>query len=131
MDKYEGLVQVLTLGAPPVEAVVDEKQSVDLSKLANDEMAEIVMKYPDRFPAAIACLPMNNMEAAIEEAERAIEDLRFRGVQISTPIYDKPLDSPEFIPLIEKMCDYDLPVWIHPMRPASQPDYKTEVSYSF
>jgi predicted TIM-barrel fold metal-dependent hydrolase len=131
MDKYEGLVQILTLGAPPVEAVVDEKETVDLSRLANDEMAEIVMKYPDRFPAAIACLPMNNMDAAIEECERAIEDLRFRGVQIATPINDKPLDSPEFIPLFEKMCEYDLPIWIHPMRPASHSDYKTENSSKY
>ena len=25
-----------------------------------------------------------------------------------------PLDSPEFIPLFEKMAQYDLPIWIHP-----------------
>lgn len=131
MDRYEGLVQILTLGAPPVEAVANAKNSVDLSRLANDEMAEIVFKYPDRFPAAVACLPMNNMDAAIRETERAIEDLRFRGVQIATPINDKPLDAPEFFPLFEKICEYNLPVWIHPMRPVSHPDYRTENSSKY
>ena len=39
---------------------------------------------------------------------------------------DKPLDSPEFIPLYEKMCQYNLPILIHPMRPPTYPDYRTE-----
>jgi hypothetical protein len=39
----------------------------DLVKLANDEMAELVAKYPDRFVAAIAYLPMNNVDAALRE----------------------------------------------------------------
>lgn len=126
MDDYDDLVQVLTLSAPPVENFADPQHSVDLSRLANDEMAELVAKYPNRFAAAVACLPMNNMEAALDEADRAIKDLKFRGVQIFTPINDKPLDSPEFFPLYEKMCQYDLPIWIHPQREADYPDYRSE-----
>jgi len=126
MDKFEGLMQVLTIAAPPVEYVGDPQKAVDLARLANDEMAELVLKYPDRFAAAVACLPMNNIDAALEEVDRAINDLKFRGVQIFTPINDKPLDSPEFMPLYEKMSQYNLPIWIHPQRPADYPDYRTE-----
>jgi len=126
MDKYEGLMQVLTLSAPPVEMIADSKKAVDLAKLANDGMAELVLKYPSRFVAAVACLPMNNIDAALEEVDRAINDLKFRGVQIYTPINGKPLDSPEFLPLYEKMSQYNLPIWIHPERAADFADYKTE-----
>ncbi len=126
MDKYEGLVQVLTLSSPPVEQFADPAKAVDLAKLANDEMAELVQKYPDRFVAAVACLPMNNVGAALKEVDRAINDLNFRGVQVFTPINDKPLDSPEFMPLYDKMSHYDLPIWIHPHRTADYPDYRTE-----
>lgn len=126
MDKYEDLMQVLTLSAPPVELIADSQKAVELAKLANDEMAELVLKYPSRFAAAVACLPMNNIDAALKEVDRAINDLKFRGVQISTPINDKPLDSPEFLPLYEKMAQYNLPIWIHPERPADYPDYRTE-----
>ena len=126
MDKYEGLMQVLTLSAPPPEAVADPQKAVDLAKLANDEMAELVLKYPDRFVAAAACLPMNNMEASLKEVDRAINDLKFRGVQLSSPINDKPLDSPEFMPLYEKMAKYNLPIWIHPERPVDFSDYRKE-----
>ncbi len=126
MDKFEGLMQILTLAAPPVEHLFDPATAADLSRLANDEMAELVMKYPDRFPAAIACLPMNDMDAALKETDRAIRDLKFRGVQIFTPINDKPLDSAEFWPLYEKMAAYSLPILIHPERTVDYPDYRTE-----
>jgi uncharacterized protein len=126
MDEYDDLMQVLTLSAPPVEVFADPKQSAELSKLANDEMAELVVKYPDRFAAGVACLPMNDMNAALNEVDRAIKDLHLKGVQIFTPINDKPLDSAEFLPLYEKMCQYDLPIWIHPQREVDYPDYRSE-----
>lgn len=126
MDKFEDLVEVLTLVEPPIEQVMDSEKAVDLAKIANDDMAELVTKYPDRFVAAVAVLPMNNMDEALKEVDRAINDLKFRGVQIYTPVNDKPLDSPEFLPFYEKMSQYDLPIWIHPTRGADHADYKTE-----
>jgi len=126
MDEYDDLRQVLTLSLPPVETSADPKQAADLSRIANDEMAELVVKYPDRFAAAVACLPMNDMNAALNEVDRAIKDLHFKGVQLFTPVNDKPLDSAEFLPLYEKMCQYDLPIWIHPQREADYSDYRSE-----
>lgn len=131
MDQYEGLVQVLTLGSPPLEKVVGPKDAVELSKIANDEMAELVVKYPDRFVAAVACLPMNDVDAALKELDRAIVELRFRGVQIHNPIGDKPMDSPEFLPIYEKMAHYNLPIWVHSLRDITVPDYAGEDSSKF
>jgi predicted TIM-barrel fold metal-dependent hydrolase len=126
MDKYEGLMQVLTLNAPPIEEVADPKTAEELARIANDEMSELVIKYPDRFVAAVACLPMNNIDAAWREVDRAVNDLKLKGVLIYTPVNNKPLDSLEFIPLYEKMHRYNLPIWIHPRRLADVPDYCTE-----
>jgi len=126
MDRFEGLVLVLTLQSPPVESIADPEKAAEFAKLANDEMAELVSKYPARFKAAIACLPMNNMDAALKELDRAIKDLKFRGVQLYTPTNDKSLDSPEFMPLYERMIQYDLPILLHPYRYQTTADYKTE-----
>jgi len=126
MDKFKDVVQVLTVSLPPLENVTDKNKAISLAKLANDEMAELLVKYPDRFVAAIASLPMNDIDAALRETDRAIKDLNFRGVQIFTPMKDKPLDSPEFFPLYEKMAKYNLPIFIHPHRDADYPDYRTE-----
>ena len=126
MDKFDGLMHVLTLTSPAVEEFADPDKSPDFARLANDGMAELVLKYPDRFAAAVACLPVNNIDATLVEIDRAINDLKFRGVQMNTPIETKPLDSPEFMPIYEKMSQYNLPIWIHPMRTVDYADYRSE-----
>ncbi|MCK4862674.1 MAG: amidohydrolase, partial [Dehalococcoidales bacterium] len=105
--------------------------AAELSRIANDEMAELVAKYPDRFVAAVACLPMNDIDAALKEIDRAVVDLRFRGIQIHNPIGDKPMDSPEFLPIYEKMAHYDLPIWVHSQRDMAVPDYAGEDSSKY
>jgi predicted TIM-barrel fold metal-dependent hydrolase len=126
LDKFGDVVQVLTLGNPPVEKVVNTRDAIELSQIANDEMAELVLKYPDRFVAAVACVPMNDVDAALKEIDRAIVDLRFRGIQLHNPIGDKPMDAPEFFPIYEKMSEYNLPIWVHSQRNMNVPDYKGE-----
>jgi predicted TIM-barrel fold metal-dependent hydrolase len=121
MDQNEGYVQILCMAEPPVEDIADSKVAVELAKIANEGMAELVTKYPDRFLTAVACLPMNNMEEAVKEIDRVIIDLGFRGIQITSNIMDKPLDSPEFEPLFERMNYYRLPILIHPRRMKSGP----------
>ncbi len=128
MDKYEGYMQILTLGMTQgvPEQIADSQKSIDLARIANDELAELVLKYPDRFPAAVANLPINNIDASLREIDRAVKELKLRGIQMFTPVNDKPLDSPEFLPLYEKMAQYKLPIWIHPTRGDNVADYKTE-----
>jgi len=127
MDLFPGVVQVLTIGpVPAIEYFANEQQSVDLAKLANDEMAELVNKHRDRFVAAIALLPMNNIDAALKETDRAIQELGFRGIYVHSNINGKPLDSEEFLPLFEKMSQYNLPIYIHPWRADEFVDYSTE-----
>jgi predicted TIM-barrel fold metal-dependent hydrolase len=50
----------------------------------------------------------------MEETDRAIRQLGFRGVEIYSNINGEPVDAPQFRPLWEKMVKYDLPVWLHP-----------------
>ncbi len=131
MDNFEGLLQVLTIAGPNVESITESKDTAELAKIANDEMAELVAKYPDRFAGAIACLPMNDVDAAIREAERAINELRFRGVEIFTDISGRPVDSEEFMPLYEWMSGINLPIFLHPRRPNTTPDYEGETDSKF
>jgi predicted TIM-barrel fold metal-dependent hydrolase len=115
LDSYEGMEQVLSLANPPIELIAEPAVAAELSQIVNDEMAELVAKYPDRFLGAVACLPMNDPEAALREVDRAIKDLHLKGIQIFSSVAGKPLDAAEFMPLYEKMAQYDLPIWIHPI----------------
>jgi aminocarboxymuconate-semialdehyde decarboxylase len=126
MDKYEGYRQVLSIGVPPVELVSSPQEAADLARMGNDEMAELLSKYPDRFVAALAGLPMNDVDASLREMERAIKDLKFKGVQIYSSINRKPLDRPEFQGIYEKLSQYDLPLFLHPVRDRDIPDYPDE-----
>jgi uncharacterized protein len=60
MDGFEDYQQVICLGSPPIEVFGPPPLSTELARLANDGMAELVSKHPDRFPAFIASLPMND-----------------------------------------------------------------------
>jgi len=126
MDKYEGLREILDLGAPPLEHLLSPKDAAEVARIANDEMAGLVAKYPDQFVGAVAGLPMNDVDAALRETDRAVKELKFKGVQLFSSINGKPLDRPEFLPLYEKMAQYDLPVWIHPVKDNNIGDYADE-----
>jgi predicted TIM-barrel fold metal-dependent hydrolase len=126
MDRYGDYVQVLTLSSPPIEAMGTPEETPELARLANDGMAALVEKYPDRFPGFVASLPMNNPEAALREMDRAVTGLGATGVQIFSNVNGRPLDEAEFQPLFAGMAAFNLPVWLHPARSPDFPDYQTE-----
>ena len=126
MDLFDDYAQVICLGAPPIEVFGPPPVSTDLAKLGNDGMAELVQKYPDRFPGFIAGLPMNDPEGLLQEARRAIKDLGAVGVQMYSNVLGRPLDKPETMPLFDLMAEMDRPLWLHPARGADFPDYKSE-----
>ncbi len=127
LAQWPEVQQVLTLALPPPESLGDGSRSAEFARVANDDMAAIVDKAPNRFPAFVASLPMNNVEAALEEMDRAITQLGARGIQLTTNINGRPLDDPEFFPVFEQATKkYGVPIWMHPFRPASESDYPTE-----
>ena len=90
MDMFEDYVQVLTLANPPLEVLAGPEDALELARIGNDEMAELVAKYPDRFVAAVASIPMNNVDGALKEMDRAINELGLKGVQIFSPMKGVP-----------------------------------------
>ena len=126
MDQFDDYAQVICLGSPSLEVLAGPETTPELARIANDGMAEYVDRYPDRFPGFIASLPMNNPDAALEEIDRAINELKAVGVQFFSNVNGAPLDLPELKPLFQKMEDIDLPIWIHPARGADFADYQKE-----
>ena len=131
MDKYPDVRQILTIAGPNVESIVSPKDAVECSKIANDEMAELVAKHPDRFLTACANLPMSDVDETMKEIDRAIDQLGFRGVEVFTDICGKPLDAPEFLPIFEEMQKRDLPILLHPRKTNTTPDYAGEEKSKF
>jgi aminocarboxymuconate-semialdehyde decarboxylase len=126
MDEFGDYCQVISLPAPPIEALGGPNETPDIARLANDGMAELCQKHPNRFPTFIASLPMNNPEATVKEALRAVDTLGASGVQIFTNVNGKALDGPEYEAFFDEMAKRDIGIWMHPTRGADMPDFKTE-----
>ena len=126
MDLFEDYQQILSIATPPIEVLAKGAAALDLARAANDGMAELVAKYPDRFPAFVASLPLDDPDASQAETRRAIEQLGARGIQLFSNINGRPLDRPEYLALFDTMAGYDLPVWLHPYRGADVSDYASE-----
>jgi len=131
MDRAgEGYVQIVNTANPPVETVAGPAEALELSRIANDEMAELVARFPDRFAGAAACLPLNDIEAAFGELDRVVQ-LGLCGVQIYTDVSGRPLDDPQFAPLFDRIAALDMPVLLHPVRGSDRADYPVEAASRF
>jgi aminocarboxymuconate-semialdehyde decarboxylase len=127
LDQWPAVQQVLTLGNPPPDGLFGPEESPAAARIANDGMAEICAKWPKKFPAFVAALPMNNVPETLKEMDRAIGTLGARGIEIKTNVNGRPLDDPEFFPVFERATNHHgVPIWMHPMRSASFTDYKAE-----
>jgi len=131
MDEYGDYAQIISLSAPALELMNPPEKTPEMAVLANDGMAELVAKYPKRFPAFIASLPMNNPEEAVKETYRAVQKLGACGIQIFTNVNGKPLDRPEFAGIFEAAAKLDATIWLHPTRAANFSDYKQEEKSRF
>lgn len=126
IKQFPGYKQILSIASPSPEAIANPQESSELARTGNDSLAEWRDLHPDIFPGFIATLPMNNPDACMIEAKRAVEELGALGVQIYTHINGQPLDQPEHLPLFEYMSEIGRPIWLHPLRPSSRPDYVDE-----
>jgi uncharacterized protein len=119
--------QILSLSAPPIESITPDRQvTLDLARLANDSQAEIVQRYPERFPGFIASLALNHPEESVRELERAVTELDAVGVQVFSNVNGLPLDDERFIPLFEAAARLRCPIMLHPARAAAFADYPGE-----
>lgn len=127
----DGYVQIVNTANPPVESLAGPEAALELSRIANDEMAELVARHPSRFAGAAACVPMNDVERALAELDRAVRELGLRAVQIYTDINGRPLDDPQFAPFFDHVAALEIPILLHPVRGADRGDYPGEAMSRF
>ena len=126
MDPFDDYRQLVTMSLPSIESYADAKTGPELARIANDAMAELCRKHPDRFAGFAAAAYLPDMDASLRELDRAITQLGAKGMQTFTNINGRPLDEPAFLPLFAAMHEYGLPIWIHPERNPMMADYLSE-----
>jgi uncharacterized protein len=126
MDEFADYVQVLTLAQPPLDLLGDAARAADLARCANDCMAELCQRHPDRFVGFAASVALADVDMGLEEVDRAVGQLGALGVQIHTSVRGAPLDEPRFAPFFARLAALDRTIWVHPFRTAQSADYPTE-----
>src|SRR5882672_10442894 len=82
MDAHGVEMMLLSLNAPAIQAIPDRNRAVELSRRANDFLAEQVARRPQRFQG-LAALPMQDPDAAARELDRCVRALKFRGALVN------------------------------------------------
>ena len=125
MDEFDGYRQIVSLAGPPPEHIAPNA-AVELATVANDELADLLAKYPNRFAGAVAAVPMNDPERACREIERATSELGLCAVQIYSNVNGRALDAPEFRPVFRTLAERRVPMLLHPARGRTHADYGAE-----
>jgi predicted TIM-barrel fold metal-dependent hydrolase len=115
MDSLGVDIHVLTIPAPGADRYEGEG-AVKMARVANDAIAAISKKYPQRF-IGFFTLPSCDVRASLDELERSVDELGLRGFGCFANLNGQPLDREELFPIYERLAKYKLPVYIHPTAP--------------
>ena len=113
--------QVLSLSSPH-PYFGDAEESAAFCRAFNDETARVVARHPNRF-GFCAVVPLPDVDAAITEASRAIENLGALGVKLASNSRGLYLGDGRLDPLFDRLertaetCNHNVVCLIHPSRP--------------
>ena len=116
MDAHEVTVQVLSLTAPGIQAVPDAPTAPANAKIANDYLAAVVSKQPDRF-RGFAALPLQDPETAVRELNRCVRELGFCEALVNDHTLGHYLDESQFGTFWQALTELQVPLYIHPGAP--------------
>jgi aminocarboxymuconate-semialdehyde decarboxylase len=113
MDRSGMDVSVISVGPPIYFYWLKPEAGVEIIRLANDGIAQMVAKYPDRL-RGMAHLPMQDPDAAVVELERVVKEYKFKAVEMATSIEGLPLADMKFRKVLKAIEKLGLFVFTHP-----------------
>lgn len=87
--------------------------ALETSRFFNDHIAETVDNHPENF-IGLGTVPLQNIDFAIKEMERCINELQLPGLEIGTNVNGRNLDEAEFFPFYEAAEIMGCALFIHP-----------------
>jgi aminocarboxymuconate-semialdehyde decarboxylase len=91
----------------------DPKTDLALCQRCNDETAQWVSRYPDRFIGSMV-LPLQATDLANLEVERATNELQLSVANLSTSYQSAYLGDPIFHEFWSQMAEKNIVAWVHP-----------------
>lgn len=114
-----GIAQAaLSIAGPGVQAEADAMIATRRARDANDFLAREIQRRPDRY-SGFGHLPMQDPQAAADELERCMRELKFAGAMINGHTRGQYLDHPSLAPFWERAAALGAPIYIHPTDPVA------------
>lgn len=113
-------VAVLSIGSPGFY-FGDQPFTTDLVRDVNDELTGVVAGSDGHF-AALVCLPLPSVDAALTEVRRVWNRQEFVGVTLLSSYEGHYLGHPRFDPLLADLDARGALVHVHPKLPAAWPE---------
>jgi 6-methylsalicylate decarboxylase len=112
MDRAGIEMQVLS-ASPQLPYGDDVEKATVAAKFVNDQYAELVERYRDRF-RAFAALPMPHVEESLVEMRRALDELGMAGVVMNTTVLGRALVESDFEPIFAELNNRSGVLYLHP-----------------
>ncbi len=113
MDRAGVDMQILS-AAPQLPYGTDVDLTIAAARYVNDEYAGLVSAHPDRF-RAYATMPMPDVDAAITEITRAIDELGTVGVTMTTSVLGLAITDADFEPIFAELDRRGAILYLHPV----------------
>lgn len=118
MDEAGIDVAVLSHGLPGPD-LLGGAEADEWAARINDELAAMVAARQDRF-AGWGSLGFGDPARTIAEADRCLDELGFRGLQVWSNVNGRLLDAPDVVPVLEHLAERGAPVHLHPSVPVNR-----------
>ncbi len=113
MDRVGMDVSVISVGPPIYFYWLAPEAGIEIIRLANDGIAQMVDRHPDRL-RGMAHLPMQDPDAAVAELERVAKEYRFKAVELATSIEGLSLADMKYRKVLKAIEKLGLFVFTHP-----------------
>ena len=111
---------VLSVSSPGIhfgdDGLGEDRPARELARHVNDVGAEIVTARPDRFGLS-AVLPLPDVDGALAEMQRALDDLGADAIALGTNHHGRYLSDPAFAPVLAELNARTAVVTLHPTSP--------------
>ncbi len=113
MDETDVTIQVLSTIPVLFNYWAKPNDGLETSRFLNDHIAACVAKEPKRF-IGIGTVPLQNIDLAIKEMERCVNELKMPGLEIGSNINGSNLSDQAFFPFYEAAEKLGCALFVHP-----------------
>jgi predicted TIM-barrel fold metal-dependent hydrolase len=113
MMQHAGIDRQILSSTPQSPHFMKRDHAVKAARFINDQYADVVRRWPDRFDA-FASIPLPHIRESLDEIARALDDLGMAGVAVTTSVLGRSLTDPELAPVLAELDRRAAVLYTHP-----------------